>query len=71
MHHTNPLGVYQTRMVGMMLQFSPGELRARAALMHHADKGHSALKHHAAFKGLITHGQSILIDYSQAHLVPR
>ena len=29
------------------------ELLARAAFMHHADKGHDALKHYPAVKGLI------------------
>ena len=36
----------------MMHQCSPGELLSRAALVHHDDQGHDALRHHAILKGL-------------------
>ena len=37
----------------MMLECSTGELLAKAAFMHHIDKGHSTLKHYVALKGLM------------------
>ena len=37
----------------MILKWSSGESRIMAAFMHHGDKFHSALTHHAAIKGLI------------------
>ena len=36
----------------MMQECSTGELLTRAAIMHHADQGHDALKYHAVLKGL-------------------
>ena len=36
-----------------MLECTTVELVTSAAFMHQDDKGHSALKHHAALKGLI------------------
>ena len=39
MHHSTPSGVYQPYWVGMMHSCSSGELVARAAFMHHGDKG--------------------------------
>ena len=44
MHHADPTGVYQPRRVGMMLECSPVELLARAAFVHHDDKGHNCFK---------------------------
>ena len=38
-HHADPLGVYDPRWFGMMHESSLDELLARAAFMHHADKG--------------------------------
>ena len=52
MHYADPLGVYQPCMIGIMHECSTGELLARAACMHHDDKGHGTLKHYAALKGL-------------------
>ena len=52
MHHADSFGLEQPHRVGMMLQCSRGEFFATAAFMHHDDKGHSALKRHAVFKGL-------------------
>ena len=49
MHHDDALRVYHR--VCMMLEYSPGELLARVVFTHQ-DKGHSALKHYAALKGL-------------------
>ena len=51
MHHVDPLGVFQARMVSMMLECSTGELLARAAFMHHEDKAHDALMHHTVLIG--------------------
>ena len=34
----------------MMLEYSTGELPARAAFMHHDDQGHDALMHYAVLK---------------------
>ena len=42
-HHADPSGVSQPCMVGLMLECSTGELRARAAFMHHDDQGYDAL----------------------------
>ena len=47
-----PTLVYQPNRVGMVLEYSPGELLAP---MHHGDKGHNTLKHYAALKGLARH----------------
>ena len=47
MHHADPSGVYEPRMVGIMLEYSTDELLTRAALMHHDDKGHNAIKQYA------------------------
>ena len=52
MHHAYALGVYHPHTVGMILEYSTGELLARAVFMHHDDKGHSTLKHYATLKGL-------------------
>ena len=52
MRHADSSGVYQSCMVGMMHECSIGELLTGAAFMHHNDKGHDALKHYAALKGL-------------------
>ena len=38
--------------VGIMLECSTVEVLIRATVMHYDDKGHVALKHYAAFKGL-------------------
>ena len=54
MHHADPPGVYHSCMVSMMLEYSPGELLARATFMHHGDKGPITLKHYAALKWLNT-----------------
>ena len=37
----------------MMLEYSTGELIARAAFMHHDDQRHDALRHYAILKGFI------------------
>ena len=42
MHHVDPLAVYQTHTVSMML----------SGFMYHDDKGHSVLKHYGALNGL-------------------
>ena len=52
MHHADHSGVYQPRTVGKMHECSPGELIARAALMHHDGKGLGASLCYAALKGL-------------------
>ena len=54
MHHTDYLGMYQrrARRLGMLRECSPGELLARAAVMHYDDEGHITLKHYAALTGL-------------------
>ena len=63
-HYADPLVVYQPCRVGMMLEYSTGELLTRAAFMHHDDQGHDAflhhdywghdtLRHHAALKGVM------------------
>ena len=44
--------VYQPHSVGMMHEYSTCELLARAAVIHHDDEGHNALKHYAALTGL-------------------
>ena len=44
--HADPLGVYQTCTVGMMLECSTGDLLVSAAFMHHNDPGHDALKNY-------------------------
>ena len=36
----------------MMLEYSTGELLARAAFMHHDDHGHDAFRYDAVLKGL-------------------
>ena len=51
-HHADPSGVSQPHRVGMMLEYSSGDLIARAAFMHHDDQGHDVLRHHAVLKGL-------------------
>ena len=38
-HHADYSGVYQPSRVGMMYKFSSTEFLARAAFMHHDDKG--------------------------------
>ena len=48
-YYAMPFVVIDARF-GMTLEFSPGELLT--AFMHYDDKGHTALKHHAALKGL-------------------
>ena len=55
MYHANPMGVSQSRRVGMMLKCSTGELLTSAAFMHHDDKGNDALMHHSVLsvKGLM------------------
>ena len=50
--HANALGVYQLCWVGMLREYITGELLTRAALMHHDDKGHDALKQYPALKWL-------------------
>ena len=52
MHRTESLGVYQRRRVGIILEYNPGELLARAAHMHHDDKEYNDLKHYASLKEL-------------------
>ena len=44
--------VYQHRRVGITLEFSTGELLARAAFMYHDDKGHGPLNHCAVLRVL-------------------
>ena len=56
MHHAHPSAMYQPRRVGIMLECSPGELLARAAVMLYDDKGHRALKDFAALKDLNSMG---------------
>ena len=52
MHHADPLEVDNPGKVGMMHEYSPGELLNRATFMHHTHKGHIILKHCAALGGL-------------------
>ena len=47
-------GNVSTGIAGTVHAFSTDELLARAARMHHGDKGHTLLKHYAALKGLTT-----------------
>ena len=51
-HDADPLELIDFRLVGIMLECSPGELFARAAFMHHDNQGHDALRHCAVLKGL-------------------
>ena len=51
MHHADPLGGHQARRISMLLEYSPGKLRTRAAFMHHDNKWHTTLNHYAAHKG--------------------
>ena len=53
MYHADPLGAYQTRMVGMMHEYSPRKLLARAAFMTTTE--HNALTHYAVPKMVIKH----------------
>ena len=52
MRHPDPARLFQPRRVGMVHECNPGELLARAAFMHHIDKGHTAFKSYAALTGL-------------------
>ena len=52
MHQADPSGVHQHRMVSIMLECSTGGLRARAAFVHHPEKGHTTVKQYADIKGL-------------------
>ena len=60
MHHADPSGVYQPRMVSMMLKCSPGELLAKVAFMHYDDKGRNTVRHYVDLKGLILEKSSPL-----------
>ena len=52
-YHADPSRLHQPRRVGMRYKCRGGELLTRAAIMHHDDKWHSTLKHHAALKGMV------------------
>ena len=54
MQRCDPLGMYRTHMVSMILECSSGELLTSAAFMHHNGKGPDALEHSAALKGLVS-----------------
>ena len=64
MHYADRTGVHQPPRVGMMLEWSTGELLGRAAFMQHDDKGHYALKYYAAFKGLRYRDLHTLMEFS-------
>ena len=51
-HHADSSLVCEPRRVGMMHEYSTGELLATAAFVHHDNKRHDALKHSAALKEL-------------------
>ena len=51
MYHVDPSRVCQTHWVGMIFECT-GELLDRAAIMHHDNKGYSALKPYETLKGL-------------------
>ena len=52
-YYADPMGVSQSRRVGMVLECSTGELLARAAFIHHDDQGYDASMHRAVLKGIM------------------
>ena len=51
----------------MMHVCSPADLLASAAFMHHDDRGHTALKHDAALKGLKENRCRVGFTLSRTH----
>ena len=44
-YHVDPTGLIHSQRVRMMYSCSPGELLARATVMHYADQGQYTLEH--------------------------
>ena len=50
-HHSDPMGLIHSGIVGMMHGCKSDKFLTRAVFMHHDDKGHSTLEQYAALKG--------------------